>query len=65
MADTSVEDDQPEAASLDGITEQNTVVSEESTPSNTLVAEEEAALTDNGSIADAEEARDENLEKKS
>ncbi len=63
MSDSSVEDDQPQAEGMDGITEQNMMVSEEDPESNTLVAEEELAMTDNGSVADSEEARDENLDK--
>ena len=61
MADTSVEDDQPEVDGAEGITEQNSVVDEDAAGADagTLVAEEETNMTDNGPIADAEEARDE------
>jgi N utilization substance protein A len=63
MADTSVEDDMPEVASAEGLTEQNMMVNEEDSTASTLVAEEETQVTDNGSLVDTEEARDENLDK--
>ncbi len=59
MADTSVEDDMPEISSADGLTEQHSVVIEGEQPSNELVAEQETVMTDNGPVADAQEARDE------
>ena len=62
LSDTTVEDDMPEVDTADGITEQNSVVTEDpngSEPEGTLVAEEETNLTDNGPISDVEEARDE------
>ena len=64
MADTEANDDLPEAEGVDGITEQNSVVTEDEAGSEegTLVAEEETNLTDNGPVSDAEEARDETSE---
>ena len=64
MADTSCDDDQPETEGVDGITEQNSVVTEDEAGSDegTLTAEEETNLTDNGPVSDAEEARDETSE---
>ena len=64
MSDTSVEDDQPETEGVDGITEQNSVVTEDEAGSEegTLTAEEETNMTDNGPVSDAEEARDETSE---
>jgi hypothetical protein len=61
MADPEMDDDQPEVDGAEGITEQNSVVEEDAagTEAGTLVAEEETNFTDNGPIADAEEARDE------
>jgi N utilization substance protein A len=62
QADTSVDDDQPEVDSLEGMTEQNTMVAENDPESNELSVGEETAFTDNGSKADAEESRDETEE---
>ena len=61
LADVTMEDDAPEIGTAEGITEQNSVVDEDATGSEdgTLTAEEESNFTDNGSVADAEEARDE------
>jgi N utilization substance protein A len=59
MADTKSDDDMPETEGVDGITEQNSVVTEDDQPSNELVAEEETNMTDNGPISDAQESRDE------
>jgi N utilization substance protein A len=62
QADTSVDDDQPEVDSLEGMTEQNMMVAENDPESSELSAEEETAFTDNGSVADARESRDETSE---
>jgi N utilization substance protein A len=62
MTDTSADDDTPEVEGIDGITEQNSAVPEEEPESNELEAGEETAFTDNGSVADAEESRDETSE---
>jgi N utilization substance protein A len=64
MADVEAEDDQPEVEGVEGITEQNSVVDADDSASEdgTLTAEEETNFTDNGSVADAEEARDESSE---
>jgi transcription termination/antitermination protein NusA len=64
LADVTLGDDQPEVATADGITEQNSVVDEDDSESDagTLAAEEETNFTDNGPVADAEEARDETSE---
>jgi hypothetical protein len=51
--------DQPITNGIDGITEQNSVVTEEDAAPNTLSAEEELNQTDNGPVSDAQEARDE------
>ncbi len=58
MADTSIGDDMPEVSSAEGLTEQHSVVTEGAQPSSELVAELETNMTDNGSIADAQEDRD-------
>lgn len=60
MGDTSLPDDAPGADSMEGITEQNMMVAEEEPVDNTLVMEEETNFTDNATVADAEETRDEN-----
>ena len=62
MTDTGGDDDQPEVEGVDGITEQNSAITEEDPKSNELSAGEETAFTDNGSVADAEESRDETSE---
>jgi N utilization substance protein A len=59
MADTEADSDQPEVEGADGITEQNASVAENNPESNELTAEEETNFTDNGSVSDAEESRDE------
>ncbi len=61
MADTESNEDMPEVDGLEGITEQNSVVTEDEAGSEagTLVAEEETNMTDNGPVSDSEEARDE------
>ena len=61
MADTESDIDMPEVDGLEGITEQNSVVTEDEAGSDagTLVAEEETNMTDNGPVSDSEEARDE------
>ncbi len=64
MADTSVEDDSPVDENVEGLTEQNSVISEDDSEAGTgtLTAEEELNFTDNASVADAEEARDEDAQ---
>ncbi|MDR3547851.1 MAG: transcription termination factor NusA [Candidatus Pacebacteria bacterium] len=62
MSDTSVEDDQPEVEGAEGLTEQNTLVSEDEPAPNDLEAGEETSFTDNGAVSDAEESRDESRE---
>jgi N utilization substance protein A len=57
MADPEVEDDQPEVDGIDGITEQNAIITEEDPASNILVAEEELTLEENESVADEKESR--------
>jgi N utilization substance protein A len=61
MADVESNEDMPEVTGLEGLTEQNSVVSEDEAGSEagTLVAEEETNMTDNGPVSDSEEARDE------
>jgi N utilization substance protein A len=59
MADPEMDTDQPITNGIDGITEQNSVVTEEDAAPNTLSAEEELNQTDNGPVSDAQEARDE------
>ena len=61
LADVTMEDDAAEVDGAEGITEQNSVVDEDAAGSEDgiLTAEEELIQTDNGSVADAEEARDE------
>jgi N utilization substance protein A len=62
MTDSSADDDAPEVEGIDGITEQNASVAENDPASNALEADEETAFTDNGSVSDAEESRDETSE---
>ncbi len=62
MADTSVEDDMPEVDGAEGLTEQNMMVAENDPESNALTVDEETTLTDNASVADESEARDESKE---
>jgi N utilization substance protein A len=62
MADTETDEDAPEVEGVEGITEQNASVAENDPESNELSAEEETNFTDNGSVADAEESRDETSE---
>ncbi len=62
LADVTVGDDMPEVDGAEGLTEQNMMVAENDPQSNELPAEEASIMTDNSSLADAEEARDETSE---
>jgi N utilization substance protein A len=62
MTDTDGDEGEPEVSGVEGITEQNSVVTEDESDSGELVAEEETQYTDNGPVSDAEEARDETSE---
>ena len=61
LADVTMVDDAAEVDGAEGITEQNAVVDGDAAGSEngTLTAEEELTITDEGSVIDAEEARDE------
>jgi N utilization substance protein A len=47
---------------VSGLTMQESVITEDDAQNNTLTAEEESTFTDNGSIADGRESRDETSE---
>lgn len=62
LADVTANEDAPEVDGAEGITEQDSMVTEDDSEENDLPAEEESTLSEGGSIVDSEESRDENAD---